>query len=70
MQSYATYVLGPWTSPSMFFGLWLSLWDFGVVHISLYFCSFYGVAILFSSFSSSLTSFLEVQTGPQSNGCL
>ena len=57
-QSSATYVAGAMDQLS--FGWWLSLWKLWGVHISWYHCSSYGMAIIFSSFSPSANSSIEV----------
>ena len=44
----------------MVFGWWLSLWELCGVLVSRYFCSSYGVAVPFSSFSSSPNSSIGV----------
>jgi hypothetical protein len=56
---------GFWSSPCMLFGWWLSLWELPGVHVSWHYCSSYGVATPFSSFSPSSNSPIGAPTFAQ-----
>ena len=49
---------GPWISQCLVFGWLYSLGETPEIQVSLYSCSFYGVAIAFSSFNPSSKSFI------------
>ena len=61
---------GPWISPCMLFGLWLSLWKLWGVPVSRHCCSSYGVAIPFSSFSPSPNSSIGIPDLSPMVGCI